>query len=297
MYVLIVRNDSNAKVMEASYLLSAYLESQGIDCGFIQSSDISYHHTLKDILDITLDDISLVVVLGGDGTILRTANLLAHKDIPILGINFGHLGFLANSSAQGVIELVSRALAGELKESQRSNLEFMVICEGDRDPYEDETDGAPARLKKYFALNEVAISRGENGNIIDCNIKVSDCPIENVRSDGVIVATATGSTAYALAAGGPLVTPSFHGLIIQPLAPHTLTARTILTGPSDVVRIGLEHLREGASVSIFADGEPLLFERPIRCVYVMLGSHPTRLLYENPDHFFNYAASTFFGID
>ena len=128
MFVLVVRNNTNPKAIEASLLLSAYLDSLGLESAFIDSSAL---YNGADLSDCGLDDkaIDMAVVLGGDGTILHTAKLLCGMDTPILGINFGNLGFLANEGELGVIELVSAALADELIESLRANLDIEILCE------------------------------------------------------------------------------------------------------------------------------------------------------------------------
>lgn len=286
MFVLVVRNNSNPKAMESSYLLSAYLESQSIDCCFIDSSELYAGMSLAQKgLDGT--PIQLAVVLGGDGTMLRSARFLAGLDTPILGINFGNLGFLANDGEDGVLEMVSRAFAGEMIEDRRTNLDITVECE-------DPQTGEVQTHEGLFALNEAAITRGALGRTIKYALDVADVHISDVSGDGVIVSTATGSTAYALAAGGPIVHPGYAGLIVQPLAPHTLTARAVLTEANDVVCIDLSETREGREATLFLDGDDVEFDFPVKRVFAKRGGCPTTLLYADRDHFYKYAASTFF---
>lgn len=286
MFVLVVRNNANAKAMESSYMLSAYLESQSIDCCFIDSSELYAGLTPagKGLTDIEID---LAVVLGGDGTILHCAKFLRGRETPILGINFGNLGFLANSGEDGVLELVARAFAGELIEDRRVNLDISIDCE-------DVETGEESTLGDLFALNEIAITRGSLGRMITYSLDISDVHIADVTGDGVIVATSTGSTAYSLAAGGPIVHPGFDGMIVQPLAPHTLTARAVLTDANDIVLIDLSKTPEGRVAELFIDGDETAFENPVKRVYVRRGTYPTTLLYASRDHFYKYAASTFF---
>ena len=281
MFILVVRNNTNPKAMEASILLSAYLDSLGIGTSFIDSSSLYEGVALKDC-GLSDQDVDMAVVLGGDGTILHTAKLLSGKDAPILGINFGNLGFLANEGEFGVMELVSSALAGELLESKRANLQIEVFCESSEKPID------------AFALNEVVVTRGSMGRTITYSLDISDVHIANVSGDGVIVATSTGSTAYSLAAGGPIVHPSFNGMIVQPLAPHTLTARAMLTNSEDVVSIDLCPTRGDREATIFVDGDMLqLPSKPLE-VRVRRGSVPTRLLYRDSNHFYKYCERTFF---
>ncbi len=312
MFILVVRNDSNIKATEASYTLAAYLDTQGIGSLFIGSCSL-YEDKAKLFLGANGEEPLLAVVLGGDGTILRTARLLEGHEVPILGINFGNLGFLANEGECGVIELVMRALAGELCCDRRSNLRIDVVCEGDdasasedvasRDASRGDSEKAKEfgvnasgleGVRRFFALNEIVVTRGSLGRTIEYSLDVSDVHMADVSGDGVIVATATGSTAYSLAAGGPVVHPGFNGMIVQPLAPHTLTARAILTDSNDVICLDLSRTREGREATLFTDGDLLLFDSPVREVYVRRGEVPTTLLYADRDHFYRYAASAFF---
>lgn len=290
MFVVVVRNNFKPEAMDASFVLASYLASQGIASSFIDSSDLFASEVELPPLPAA-DETALAVVLGGDGTILRTARLIGDRAIPILGINFGNLGFLANKGEGGVVDLVSRALIGELVRDERANLEVSVVCEGDVD---DDLDGCMSR--KLFALNEAAITRGSLGRTISYSLDVSGVSMAEVSGDGVIVATSTGSTAYSLAAGGPIVHPGYRGMIIQPLAPHTLTARAILTDANDVACIDLGSNREGRAATLFLDGDAIAFDAPLQRVYVRRGACPTVLLYAEKDHFYRYAASTFFGV-
>lgn len=296
MRVLVVRNSNSTDAADAAMLLAAYFMSQGVECTSV-SSDELYGREFATTGQLPARDAAracdLAVVLGGDGTILRTARLLEGEETPILGINFGHLGFLANSADEGVVELTSRALAGELLQERRTNLSCCVVCEGDADPYADD-DGDENALHRFFALNEIAVTRGAMGRTLEFTLDIADSRIGHFGGDGIVVASATGSTAYALAAGGPLVAPSFSGLIAQPIAPHTLSARTVLTGPSDVVCVTLPREVDAAAATIFADGDMLEFEAPVKRVYVQRGSTPTSLLYADAEHFYRYAARTFF---
>ena len=218
--------------------------------------------------------------------------------VPILGINFGRLGFLANSSDDGVIAIVSSALAGDVVAEQRTNLRIDVVCAGEVDPWDDDSDAAMADVddpaRSFFALNELAVTRGANGRIIDFGLSISGDHIADMRGDGLVVATATGSTAYALSAGGPLVAPGFNGLVAVPLAPHTLHSRAIVTAANDVVEMDLSLNRDPREATLFADGELLTFDAPVKRVYVARGTAPTTLLRYQREGFYEHAAKVFF---
>ncbi|WP_172135012.1 NAD(+)/NADH kinase [Adlercreutzia sp. ZJ473] len=320
MHALIVRNNSNPQATDASLLLAAYFSAQGIGFTTLGSGQISGDAGNREAARSLPGRVDLAVVLGGDGTILHTARLLAGTQTPILGINFGHLGFLANACEEGVVAMVSRALAGELKVERRANLRIDVVCEGERDPFDDEGDaecgedagGAPSASawgdedvgeggegglsapRTFFALNEVAITRGAMGRIIDFTLDISDNRIAHMRGDGMVVATATGSTAYALSAGGPLVAPGFTGLVTVPLAPHSLRSRAILTSDNDVVCVTLEGKDADREATLFVDGDMLAFDQPVKRVYARRGEEPTVLLRSAAENFYTYAAEVFF---
>lgn len=295
MRVLIVRNNSNHNAFDASMLLMAYFATQSIDCAAYDVTDFDDASTRVEVARMAAADLDLAVVLGGDGTILRTARVLGSTQVPLLGVNFGHLGFLANDSEGGVVPIVARALAGELVAERRANLLIDVVCEGEPDPFGDEgaVCDAPAR-ESLFALNEVALTRGAMGRIIEFSLDVSDSPIACMKGDGVVVASATGSTAYALSAGGPLVAPSFNGLVVVPLAPHTLRSRALLTGENDVVCVSLSDEAADREASVFVDGDIVPLDAPVRRVYVRRGSAPTILLRSEDRSFYTYASEVFF---
>ena len=312
MQVLIVRNNANPQAIDASLLLAAYLATQQLGYVLVDSSDLGRNASSEEVEAALAAGVDLAVALGGDGTILRTAHQVGTSGVPILGINFGRLGFLANSSDEGVVAVAAAALAGDVVAERRTNLRIDVVCEGEADPFEDdeadagcgagrafeEGDGveggsarggafgaaqaaptapaaaqaapnapaaspAPTAPRSFFALNEVAVTRGAFGRIVDFSLDISGAHIADMRGDGLVVATATGSTAYALSAGGPLVAPGFGGLVTVPLAPHTLHSRAIVTAENDVVEMGLAPTAADREAAVFVDGE-LLEARPPR---------------------------------
>lgn len=288
MRILIVRNNYNPKALESALLLEVYLASQGVECVAYDTDDLRSSLAIGSGRVENIDNFDLAVVLGGDGTILRTAAQVKYRRIPILGINFGHLGFMANSNEDGIIPVVAAALAGDLTVEQRTNLRIDVFCEGDEnvDGNVSETPymGATA---SYFALNELALARGAQGRVIDCSYAVAGEKVADVKGDGLVIATATGSTAYALSAGGPLVAPGYTGLIVVPIAPHSLHSRALVTGPSDVAEVFLDPTSANREATMFIDGELIELERPVRRVVVRSGDEPTILL--------RYKAETFYG--
>ncbi len=321
MNLLIVRNNSNSQAIDASLLLATYLSTQGIGFALFDSSDLEGLTPNAEVRRVLSQGVDMAVVLGGDGTILRTARAIGDGGVPILGINFGRLGFLANESDDGVVAIVAAALSGEVGEERRANLRIDVVCQGERDPWGDcdekrgvcssSTDSSQFNsdieasdaiasahencgLHTFFALNEAAVTRGANGRIIDFALSISDTHIADMRGDGLVVATATGSTAYALSAGGPLVAPGFGGLVTVPIAPHTLHARSLLTAENDVVEMDLSSNAADREATLFVDGDIAALPGPIERMYVRRGSVPTTLLRYKGENFYEYASKVFF---
>ena len=281
MNILIIRNNSNAAAIDASMLLATYLDSQGVGHQELDSMPLSIESIQGTGADIDMSAFDMVVSLGGDGTILRTARLVGKSRVPILGINFGHLGFLVNSSKDGVVPIVAAALAGDVTREERASLHVDLISEGNV-------------VASRFALNEFSVTRGALGRIIDFGLDISGNHIVDMRGDGLVVSSATGSTAYALSAGGPLVAPDFKGLIVVPLAPHSLLSRTIVTDPNDIVEIDLSRNPESREASYFVDGEFISLDAPIDRVLVRKSHNPTILLRYKNEGFYGAIAQTFF---
>ena len=171
--------------------------------------------------------IDLVLVLGGDGTYLRAVRLLEGIQIPILGFNMGSLGFLTIFSEKTAQETISATLKGEMQLEPRSMITAKIIRKG--------------KIRgQYQALNDIVIERGSFSQLIDCSIYLERMLISSVKADGFIVSTPTGSTAYNLAAGGPLVAAHTKALVVTPVAPHSLTSRPLILPDHQNIRFQLE---------------------------------------------------------
>lgn len=296
MNVLVVANGESGKASDSSFMLQSYLSAQGVACCVVDSQTLPGSVALDaeghPLFDHCAEwgfggSVDLAVALGGDGTILRTARAVCGTPAPVLGINFGHLGFLANPTDAGVVPMVAAALAGDVVEERRTNLRIDVECEGDDcEPIE--------RPRSYFALNEVTVSRGASGRIVDFSVGISGDHVASMRGDGLVVSTATGSTAYALSAGGPLVAPGFRGLVVVPIAVHTLRSRTLVTEHHDVVEVELTGDDGRRDATLFADGEALVFERPVKRVVVRAGQRPTTFLRYRRESFYTQVSRVFF---
>ncbi len=241
MKVLLVPNYSRKEAVGGATRLSEWLEGEGVE--------VQWAHDKKLFPDKLIDTtgVGLVVSLGGDGTLLRAARIVGYSEIPMLGLSYGHLGFLTCGAPDEIVPVVSAALAGELHASHRATLDVEVEF--------DKPDGTTV-VERSFALNDLSLTHGIHGDMVSFEVSVSGHHIDNLRADGFVVSTATGSTAYALAAGGPIVTPEFHGMVCVPVAPHSIRARAFLTAPSDIVEIKMSRDRHPQRL-FFVDGQPM----------------------------------------
>jgi NAD+ kinase len=186
----------------------------------------------------------LAVVLGGDGTLLAMAKAIAEsgKDVPILAVNFGSLGFLTEITRPEVFDALDAVLANRASHDLR-----MMLCAA-------ATRAGENRVS-HMALNDVVFSRTALSRMIELSVSVGDQFVTAVRADGLIVATPTGSTAYNLAAGGPIVHPAMDALILTPIAPHTLTNRPIVIPAEREVRVQSTSSNAGDEVYVTMDGQ------------------------------------------
>jgi len=190
------------------------------------------------------EGVDLLIVLGGDGTLLSAARVVAGYDIPIFAVNLGHLGFLTSIRVEELYPELERALRGEHRIGRRR----MVDCELLR---------SGKTIASYTSLNDIVIAKSELARMIDLDTHVDNHFVAAYKADGLIVATPTGSTAYSLSAGGPVVFPSVNCFCITPICPHMLTNRPVIVPDSSVIHI-LNHGEEGTYLTIDGQvGEPL----------------------------------------
>lgn len=159
--------------------------------------------------------LDLVIVLGGDGTYLEAVRMVGSRPVPMLGVNLGSLGFLTVHRAQDLYEVVELAIAGKLEKQVRSMIDIEIRRAG--------------RVRgRYMALNDLAIERGPESHLIHIGVHMNGQPLHTLKADGLIIATPTGSTAYNLAAGGPILHPDVEALSVTPICPHSLTSRPFI---------------------------------------------------------------------
>jgi NAD+ kinase len=205
----------------------------------------------------------VAIVIGGDGTMLGIARQLAPFNVPLIGINQGRLGFMTDISQDRVIEVLADMLGGKLESEQRSLLEGSVVREG-------------TVIFYALAFNDVVVSRGPTSGMLELKVKVDGRFMYNQRSDGLIAATPTGSTAYALSAGGPLLHPRLSGIVLVPIAPHALSNRPIVIPDSSEIVI---EIMGGREVSVNFDMQALTSLMHHDCIVVKRSKHTITFLH------------------
>ena len=205
----------------------------------------------------------LLIVLGGDGTLLSVARLVGDRRTPILGINLGSLGFLTEITRDEIDPVLTSLLANELTVSERLRLDVAILRNG-------------TEVGRYRVLNDLVINKGALARIIDMEASVDDTYLTTFKADGLIVATPTGSTAYNLAAGGPIVSPALDCLIISPICPHMLTNRPIIVSGEAVIRIQVKFQDE--DVALTADGQVGMPLQGGDVVEIRRSDHPALLV-------------------
>ena len=184
--------------------------------------------------------VDLLVVLGGDGTLLATARALNRKPVPILAVNLGGLGFLTEITREELLPTLETVLAGTHQTDRRVQIEGELIR-------------ADEILTPFLALNDVVLNKGAIARILDFEVRVNGQKVSTYKSDGLIVSTPTGSTAYSLAAGGPIVTPSVEAFLVTPICAHTLTHRPLVLPNTASIEVTVKSLREAAYLTV--DGQ------------------------------------------
>jgi NAD+ kinase len=203
--------------------------------------------------DLLLGEFDAVLVLGGDGTLISTARRLRGRQVPVMGVNFGRLGFLASFTPNEIKPMFERFVAGELSASQRQMLDVAVVA---RDAGCSLMDDDAVQKSAKFAttvLNDAVMTAGAPFRMIELELGIDGSNGVRYFGDGVIVATASGSTAYNVSAGGPILWPSVDGICITPLCPHSLSFRPIVVGSTSRIIATMRRLNRGTT--LVCDGQ------------------------------------------
>lgn len=236
--LIVLARDQSPRVQNAWRELADFLKSQ-------PKTEVVAAQVTED-LELDGVDADLVVVLGGDGAILRACHQLGHRQLPILGINLGRLGFLADLSPEEFREIFPNIQAGEYRVAEH----LMFECRLER------AEGGEVR---WLGMNEVAVTAGASFRMIDVDLQINDEPVTRYSGDGLIVSTPVGSTAHSLSAGGPILRQHLSAFVITPICPHTLSNRPLVDDADAVYTLNVPNAPEGVLVVI--DGQ---MREPIR---------------------------------
>lgn len=260
--VVIVINRTKPHARQTVAALKAVLDRKGVQQKWIETlpPQRNLYRRLADLHNLKAD---LVIACGGDGTLLQAAHRFRGSGIPILGVNIGYLGFITSVRGERVRQEIQRILDGDFVISHRTALTLEV--EGGR------------RKVKGWALNDVLIVRGDNPHLISVSARVGERRLTNYRCDGLIVATPTGSTAYSLAAGGPIISPECNVLTITPICPQALTNRSVVVNATENVEMKLDALSGPGVVQV--DGMTIARATPESIIRVQTSQDPVPIAF------------------
>lgn len=233
---------SDARVSEPMRALAGHLTKAGIEV--IADSAIADQLDVAAVVESELAaNADLMIAVGGDGTILYAAGLLRDTEPPLLGVNRGRLGFLADVSPDEMLSSVDRILAGDYSSESRLLLRATIA-------------GADGGKRTASALNDVVLQRRETGRMVDFETRIAGRYINTHAGDGLVVATPTGSTAYALSCGGPIIEPGLDAVVLVPICPHTLSDRPIVVSAQHEIEVvALE--RGDTKAEVIIDGRSI----------------------------------------
>jgi len=264
--VLVLAHTGRPEAVAAADELVTRLHAAGVEAIFLPEEAAKLPDDIRRMIveadqDDPLDGAELVVVLGGDGTILRAAEVVRGSAVPLLGVNLGHVGFLAEAERDDLAETVQRIADRRYVVEERMTLDVTVERDGEL-------------VGSTWAVNEASVEKGSRERMLELVIEIDGRPVTEFAGDGVVLATPTGSTAYAFSAGGPVVWPEVEALLLAPVAAHALFARPLVVAPTSVPAV--EVLPPAAGV-LWCDGRRSIVLEPGSRVEVRRSDLPVRL--------------------
>jgi NAD+ kinase len=240
----LVTRFADVRVAESALLLAEHLAARGVTVLALQEeAERLPGLRARFVPEAELAAVDLMVAIGGDGTLLYGAGLVAPRGTPLLGVNRGRLGFLTDVMPEDMLASVDAALAGQCSRDERPLLSA-------------ELSTAAGQTARGLALNDVVMQTHQSGHLIDYETWINQRFVNTHGGDGLVVATATGSTAYALSCGGPIVEPDLDVLVVAPICPHTLSDRPIVVAARSVIEVRLTD-RPDSNAEVACDGRPL----------------------------------------
>ncbi len=284
----IIPNTSKENVFKILDELLTRLKEENID--FIISETIRH---LDEVSEEYIKEIKLypnnkiaeycdvVISIGGDGTLLQTAYDTRFSSTPLLGLNYGKLGFLAEFDINNMEELIYHLKKDDLIIEDRNALEAICISE---------------KSRKLYAINDVVIDRGRYPKMIEITVLVDDEYVATFSADGIIIATPTGSTGYSLSTGGPIVNPKTKSITLSPISPHTLTMRPLVISSNQKVTIKANSPYE--NIQVICDGQRVEYYKPTAIIEITKSKNILRLIHKNEKHYYEILRKKlYWGID
>lgn len=259
------RKDSNNIITKQ---IEDYIKFSGRECTLMGTLELERKGIRPDL------DTECAIVLGGDGTLIRCANHLMKSGIPILGINLGTIGFLAEIEKHHIDEALDRLFADDYQLESRIMLSGDLLLGANHKPSDSN------ETFTGYALNDIVITRKGLSRIISLRIYVNDQLVDDYRGDGVIISTPTGSTAYNLSAGGPIITPKADVMVITPICPHSLSPRSVVVSAEDTVKVILKRSKKtqfDEAIATF-DGQTVIDLGTEDMILIKKAKYNTRLI-------------------
>ena len=266
------------EAIETHQVLYDWLVNLGIDV--LVEDRLAQYIKLPSNVYASLDTIGeqadLAIVVGGDGNMLRSARHLSHYKIKVIGVNRGNLGFLTDISHDHVIEQLTPVIKGEYDDDSRFLLEVSIYSDGQL-------------INSGFAVNEIVVTPNTVAHMIDYDVYINERNAFSQRADGLIIATPTGSTAYSLSAGGPILAPHLDALIITPMFPHSLAVRPLVIKSDDPIH--LKFPTTALDLNIACDSQIILPVRPTQDVIIRRSNYEFNLIHTKDYDYFNNLSS------
>ena len=266
---LVVKQDNEARIKADE--LEKWFETRGIEIIRKENSFSNRRHEEK-VISKAPADLFCVFVLGGDGTFLSAVRWIGDETIPIIGVKFGEVGFLAESAVESLFPVAEAVLTGNYKTIPRMRLTINVIR-------------AEEEIVSETVLNDVVVNKGALARLANIDTYIDDHYLTTYRADGLIVATPTGSTAYSLAAGGPIIHPEVPGIIMTPICPFTLTNRPLIVPDSACIELRLA--KPASNIMLTFDGQSGLEIKEDDTILVRKGPYPIHMISVPNQHYFD----------
>ncbi len=265
--IAITSTSKTKRIYEVASLCCEILSNKGIKILLSKNLEKIKTDGLKVISDEDIiKEADLILAVGGDGTMLSTAKVFGYHGVPVLGINLGKLGFLTDISPNELLELISEVLSGKYKVDNRGFLEAVIST----------------KTEKFMAINEFVVHTGSIAKMIEFDVYVDEVFVYRLKADGLIVSSATGSTAYSLSGGGPIIHPNVDAISLVPIFPHSLSSSPFVVTGESVIKIVL--LKTSEPIRISYDSEERTFKTKKEPITITISQSNNKLTLIHPNN-------------